>query len=281
MVETLSLRGSDMQAALSENEQLELHLKTKVEKEMQQSPEKPIISAVPDKTSDGEHLISQSEKTKAPPSEMPGYENPLLIPGSPQKFASAETSDSCGLELSENRRLLYPGGTTRLPPSPNSIDNSEFNRCEVNAPGMPRYRRNTEDDMNLFAGCGSSLFVWEEADQGVGLSFDSMDSVTPRPHNSARGEQGSSSSPSRPLHPMLSSSFDNVDWRTGMSGHRALSKNTSPRATITRNVRLMSEHRGIGAGRTASRNSNSPSSSPASGPPQFIAPSEYGEQMLH
>lgn len=296
MIETLSLRGQDLQAALTENEQLEAHLKAQVEKELQNEPEKPVISAVPDKDDETEQPINESEDPKPPLSEMSGYENPLLIPGSPQKFSTSETSDSYGLEVSENRGLLYPSATTRLPPSPNSIDNSEFNRFEANAPGMPRYRRNTEDDMNFAYGC-SSLFVWEEANQGIGLSFDSLDSVNQpsrpphqRQSDDIRGDQGSLSSPLRPIVPasspmlsssMLSSSFDTVDWRTGMSGHRALSKNTSPRATITRNVRLMSEHRGIGAGRAASRNSNSPSSSPASVPPHFVAPGEYGDHMLH
>ena len=308
MVETLSLRGKDLQAALSENQQLESHLKAQVEKELQHEPIQPIISEAPAENDEKEDPIRQNEKPKMASSGVPGYDNPLLIPGSPREVFTSQASDSSGLQLvNENRALLYSDSNTRLPPSPNSIDNSEFNRFEANAPGMPRYRRNNDDDLNEFSyGCGSSLFGkgflnFEAAEHGLGLSFDSLEDVhQPRGHharqleNSIRADQGSLSSPSRPLQnqthltnfmstasPMLSSSFDTVDWRTGMSGHRALSK-TSPRSTnISRNVRLMSEHRGIGAGRAASRNSNSPSSSPASGPPQFVSPNEYDEHMLH
>ena len=298
MIETLSLRGKDLQGALSENQHLEARLRTQVEKELEKDPDKPIISEAPrveDETI-SESTVNPLEKAELP-SDVQGYENPLLIPGSPREVIISETSDSSGLEMvGENRVLLYSDAANRLPSSPNSIDNSDFNG---NAPGMPRYRRNNDDDLNEFGfGCGSSLFGkgflnFEEAEQGVGLSFDSLDGNHPGQNNprqaentsSTRSFQGSVSSPSRPLQnqsnltnfiaaasPMLSSSFDTVDWRTGMSGHRALSK-SSPRAThVSRNVRLMSEHRGVG--RAASRNSNSPSSSPATHPPQYVSPSD-------
>ena len=48
--------------------------------------------------------------------------------------------------------------------------------------------------------------------------------------------------------PQRTASFDTIDFRTGMSGHRgALSSRTSdPRATPRRNIRMMSSHMGIG-----------------------------------
>jgi hypothetical protein len=76
---------------------------------------------------------------------------------------------------------------------------------------------------------------------------------------SLRRSNGESSSGSAPwLHatPMLASSFDTVDYRTGLSGHRGL---TSKRPGISPSVqrgerRMMSEHRGIGSVRGRSWN---------------------------
>lgn len=287
MAETLSLRGIDLQGALSENQQLEAHLKKQVAKESQHEPLEPIISEVPVENSDTELSRSNTAKLGSAGSVS---DNPLLIPASPREVFLSEGNDLSGLDLV---------GVTRLPLSPHSIDNSECNRTDANAPGMPRYRRNNDDDLNEFSyGCGSSLFGkgflnFEDAEHGVGLSFDSLDDVHqsrgshPTQTDAVRTDQANTSSPSRPLQnqthltnfmatasPMLSSSFDTVDWRTGLSGHRALSK-TSPRPThLSRNVRLMSEHRGAGGSGRAS----SPSSSPASG--QFRSPNEYDEHNI-
>lgn len=287
MVATLSLRGSDLEKALDENRQLETDLKKTIEEERRVATNHPIISEPPQHVDLMEPQQNDSSDTSSAEGHKIGDEHSLLLPHSPREVIVAETPDSAGLELVRENRVVLLSDTRRFPNSPNSIDNSEINNLET-TPGMPRYRRNSEDDLNAFAyGCGSALFGNDFLNFGeeprVGLSFDSLDN-TPRPRSQPRLEgtsstnQGAATSPARPIQrqspmssfmsaatPMLSSSFDAVDWRTGMSGHRGLSK-SSPRSNgITRtSVRMMSEHRGVGTVR-ASRHSNSPSSSPSYG----------------
>lgn len=292
MVATLSLRGYDLQKALDENRNFEADLKQSIEVERRSAPIHPIITE-PAQHDEIDALQKGSSDTLSQ-SENVGDEQLPLLPHSPREVIVTETDDSSGLELvRENRVKLYSD-----PPSPNSIDNSEISNLDATAPGMPRYRRNSDDDLNAFAyGCGSALFGKDFLNFGeeprVGLSFDSLDSSSgPRPQprlpTSSSSSQPQRSSPVQQIQrqtqvsdfmsaatPILSSSFDAVDWRTGMSGHRGLSK-TSPRAnsTITRaSIRMMSEHRGAGSVRS-SRQSNSPTSSPSFGPP-FATAKEY------
>jgi hypothetical protein len=147
--------------------------------------------------------------------------------------------------------------------------------------GLPRYRVNSDDDMYGMGwagalGCGSSLFgerLLESSRHGAGnilnaarndilaLSFDEhslMDTSTTRNRAAvlavaAAAHTGLQDSPLR-----SGGSFDGVNFRTGMSGHSGVSQPKRNRnahhagmihssgATLPRRqIRMMSEHRGV------------------------------------
>ena len=171
MVETLALRGQDLQSALTENQQLEQELRDRVERERSSEPVHPVIADAPKHE---ESLFRRS-------CEVSSTEYKLLVPNSPRDVYVTEASDSSGLEVvGENTMRLY--AEQQMPSSPNSIDNSEFHRFDAHPPpGIPRYRRN-DDELNEFAyGCGSALFgkafLNFDVQERVGLSFDSLDGV--------------------------------------------------------------------------------------------------------
>jgi len=150
--------------------------------------------------------------------------------------------------------------------------------------GLPRYRVNSDDDMYGLGwagalGCGSSLFgerLLEPPTHGarniltatgndiLALSFDEhslLDNARTRSQAAALSASvggvngGSQDSPLR-----SGGSFDGVNFRTGMSGHRGLSQpkrdrannhtgllHASSAAQPRRQIRMMSEHRGVAA----------------------------------
>jgi hypothetical protein len=146
--------------------------------------------------------------------------------------------------------------------------------------GLPRYRVNSDDDLYGLGwagalGCGSALFgerLLESSRHGtanilsasgndiLALSFDDNTLLA---HASTRsraaalvaasgatamaggGSGGGSGSIDSPLR--SGGSFDGVNFRTGMSGHRGLSQPKRDRNSggPRRQIRMMSEHRGV------------------------------------
>jgi len=274
-----------------ENQHVECHLRAQVEKERKLEPVHPVIGRVPESDDGADTGIHHHDRHHPNERRKGGtgmstaaseqsFEHPLLLmPDSPR-----EVLVSPGLDLAGENGLVYSADGSRV------NNDSDFNRLQTNAPGMPRYRRNNDDDLHEFTyGCGSALFGKAFHLYGSEHSLEESAPQPPpaRPLESASPDHhfGSSASPARPPQnqahvsnfmsagtatPMgLSASFDTVDWRTGLSGHRGLSglSKTSPRsnpnsASSSRNtVRMMSVHSGIGSIRA--RHSNSPSSSPA------------------
>jgi hypothetical protein len=147
--------------------------------------------------------------------------------------------------------------------------------------GVLRYRVNSDDDMHGMGwagimGCGSSLFgerliessrietrnnnIFNTASNGhdiLALSYGEnsiMEHSNSRQHPRVVESSGSADSPLR-----RGGSFDGVNFRTGMSGHRGLGQPKRERqntesignnnVTPQRVVRMMSQHRGAAAAR--------------------------------
>lgn len=289
VLDNFVLRGRDLKRALEENLKIEADLKSTIKCEKELSSNYPIITDPPEleEMATPEHQKSRAQAGAGNFSA----ENPPFLPRSPRDVVVTEASDSSGMELvGEIGNFVYSSNPT-YPSSPNSIDNSDINQFDVTTPGMPRYRRNSEDDLNGFAyGCGSALFGkgflnfdHRSSDNRMALSYsideDPHALSQPRLTDSAMAQHiGTPPPPIRhsavsslmeAATPMLSNSFDGVNWRTGMSCHRGLSK-TSPRSTSanrTSSVRMMSEHRGIVSSRVPPRQSHSLTTSPALVPP--------------
>lgn len=259
LLDTVINRGKDLQKELEENTRIEESLRRQIEAELQLVPNHPVVSEAP-RIED----LSPSNSGDAGEPTTPRASNDPYLPmpggGSPYKSEFILTGRPTDLRDYENR--IFPF-------SPSSIDNSDL--C---GPGLPGYRGSGrgaaafEETTSYDYGCGAVLFA-----------------PTPLFHHSnnamiegggALGGAGAGAgihrvrSNSTDNHPglgpsALSSSFDTIDFRTGMSGHRGLtnSKLNPGHSPTPRGSQLrMSEHRGIGRVRgplQRSSASNSPS----------------------
>jgi len=275
--DTVSSRGRDLQRTLDENKQIEASLQKQINAEQEKEPSHPIVTEAP-KPDD----LSVSRKDSDDTAPLtPGGDGVLSQPvfQTPERhlmIPEASSSDSI-LEFDENGVAVY----SPSPPyarSPNSVDNSDL-------AGIPRYRRDTSDDDlqtfifgcgSAFLGSGSELFgenlaptselltAAAAADHVAVMNLHSDSNRTSA--SSADGISNFGHNTSPVLAP--TSSFDGVNFRTGMSGHRALmSAKARTRDGPRREIRMMSEHRGIARVRGKARGTqSSPSYSPSFGP---------------
>jgi hypothetical protein len=160
--------------------------------------------------------------------------------------------------------------------SPNSIDNSDLGA------GLPTYRMDASTFDDTAYGCGvaflGTTFPFGESNPDAenqtcntllpGLSYysDSEHNKSSRVRsNSVENNHDIPQSHQHHHHwqPTVTASFDTIDFRTGMSGHRGL--NNAKRlgqphhySPTTRTRYMMSGHRGIGGTRRSQSQKSSP-----------------------
>jgi hypothetical protein len=233
-----------LQRELEENNRIEEALRKEIEAELQDEPNHPIITEITDTAQD------LTEPT-TPKAVTIGIEQPSLR--TPQESPLTEQNS---LRKSTDLSQYQIGP---FPHSPNDNDGNTFR-----APGLPAYRtRQTssfDESMNDY-GCGAAI-LGNSAFRLFTLSSSSVVPVTSTHENEYNevvahaNSYGNSHhyrfrSMSSDAHPDLgsTSSFDAIDFRTGMSGHRGLNNATklNPGHSPTpRGSRfMMSEHRGI------------------------------------
>jgi hypothetical protein len=255
LLDTVVSRGKGLQRTLDENHHIEMSLRKQVEAAGETDPLHPIITEAPKRDD-----ISLTDSTGMMPSTPTGSQGDGLAqpifgcPRTPSRDVIIMQSASMEAEVSMTEAASAS--------SPYSIDNAD-----LDGKGLPSYRRNTTDEYDLHElalGCGAAFFSGNAALFGESISKASnrmrglalMTPETSRYNNeNSRTVQSSSSlDPPSPLWqtaPMLSSSFDTVDFRTGLSGHRALgssaAKSGHGSSPNTRGHTLrMSDSRGIG-----------------------------------
>lgn len=152
------------------------------------------------------------------------------------------------------QRNAIPSFRVQAPESPVSIDNSDLQN-------LPRYRRSTSNPNLTAIGCGSVLLNGTTNLFGDVLALnthnedDDFDQTSIQRSNSA--VEASSTSPVNYHIPSTANSFDTVvDFRTGLSGHRALQTSKASRQVPRSQGRMMmSEHRGISSLKPARKSS--------------------------
>jgi len=286
LLDTIAGRGRDLQSTLDENRQIEENLRKQIAAELAKEPEQPIISEPPDyaalASENNDSEISQpltppgagghayGSNAKTPEHALRARDNALILPGA----IGTPRSD-------ENRSAGNHESSPSCPRSPNSIDNADIERS-----GIPGYRRAvSEDDLDHLAfGCGAALGTslwgdtWSARENGnlIRSSETAANDLT----NSAARLRRQAVADTLMMHatPTLTSSFDNIDFRTGLSGHRGLNHASKPSpghspTTRGRPVRfMMSAHTGIGRVRQVPRKNsptNAPTSSAAAASPSF------------
>lgn len=276
LLETIENRGKDLEATLTENRQIEADLKRQIQECLEAEPDHPVIS------NPAETDIGQENNSPKCYAEDEHFRTPFGTPlREHHMLGSIETSTGSMLE-----ERLVEGAIPVYPRSPNSlsVDNSEITGVGL---GIPSYRR-ADDEANLNdfpSGCGAAFLESGSALFGNSNYLTSDRTATLLASTADSNFHGNSNSPRRATltggpyttckaydpfaHglPTLTSSFDAIDFRTGLSGHRGLTNvkktnnttNWTPRANI-RSLK-MSEHRGIGR---VNVRQHSPTSSPSS-----------------
>lgn len=288
MLETVRAREEDLQRSLDEVQQLAHGLREKIDFERSQPDLHPVIklpSLLDEEIENGndENDISGSSAALQEPATPPKIKN---TSNSSEEIPLVESSDSSSVNTDVDLRPRlgshdHHGVTVHSPAHscPGLTDGVGIDGKYVDgpSPGLPCYRINTEDEfhgISLGFGCGTALFGERllesqpgDADSLMALSFDDSlvedantvgGATVPLPSSNGIpiGE-----SPPRNEYTLRSGSFDGINFRTGMSGHRGLSsarKKSSPSAP-PRQVRMMSVHSGIGAARAAAARSSNPS----------------------
>lgn len=278
-------RKRDLQRQLEQVGKVSECLRTEIEGVETEDPTHPIITLppVPDES-------KEENPTICPGSPTQGWEKPVTHTICESPTIVTEADDCVELTHSPSTPGRNPSMPTDLG-SPFSIDNADINgafsrRLSTAEDGLLSIYQRLEDNDPpgiVEVGCSSFLFGRicasdddDDARQLIGLSFDDSegsDVVSPPrpqalpPSMTSNASVGSASTSQQPFSsPQRTSSFDTIDFRTGMSGHRALlSSRTSDHRGLpqSRGSRLMmSQHMGIGRVR-----------GPASGRPRPTTPS--------
>jgi hypothetical protein len=265
MLDSVTQKRMQLQKELDEIDLLADGLREQIKAEHEHPEEHPVISARKEVHNINDENDTAVEKTHpaTPPKPIQNVDLQL----------SAST-DSTEVELGfhqtpvQAQRNLFENSPARSCPMPMTehlaVTDEHLQQpfMDEQSAGLPRYRINNDDsDMGLTGslfGCGSALFGERlleldgnsrnllEGMQSMVHSFDDEEGTT-RSNNTARTTDDSAyrSMPSR------TGSFDGVpgvNFRTGMSGHRGLTqvkKKASPSANNRREIRMMSDHRGV------------------------------------
>lgn len=270
LLTTVEGRGADLQIELDENHAVEASLRAQLDAAMTAEPTHPVIKQAP--KADDIYRTDSNDSIEARP-DTPSdnlkqhrgdashcsHDSLLQTPeapttGFPRFVIEADYDTAIPLFCHSNP----------LPGSPVSIDNADIANSN-----LPRYRRsNSNEDLHpLSLGCGTGLLgeTSEIFASSLGRPEITRDEENQRERtNSYNSHDASHSSFNYQQYgtPTLTSSFDCIDFRTGLSGHRALTsahkwQNGAPR----RQIRMMGEHRGIARIRQVRR--TSPQSSPS------------------
>ena len=251
ILDTVVDRGKDLQKELDENTAIEESIRQEIEAEFKNEPSYPVISEVPNRQ-DRRFLPVGIKETRDPTTPT----GKSIDSASKDYVRTPDMSPDSGVIFSTIPQIAHP--TATFPFSPDSVDNADLGGV-----GLPAYRRYTSLEDSF--GCGAASFlgtnvgIFSEAEQTWSpLRFSDGNENRLR-SSSADGDGGSNLM----LTPTLTSSFDSINFRTGMSGHRGLSNAKKSNNIVhspgaRRGVMMMSEHRGIGRVRGPLNRSGAP-----------------------
>jgi hypothetical protein len=269
MLDSVTQKRMQLQKELDEIDLLATGLREQIKTEHEHPEEHPVISARKEA-----HNVNFNDENDAAVEKT--------HPATPPRQAQAvdlhlsSSTDSTEVELKfhqtpvQPQRNLYENSPARSCPMPmmehRSVTDEHLQQpfMDEQSAGLPRYRINNDDSElgltgSLF-GCGSALFGERlleldgnsrnllEGMNNMVLSFDDEEATT-RSHSTARTADDSTHSRSMPSRTGSFDGVTGVNFRTGMSGHRGLTqvkKKASPSSNGRREIRMMSDHRGVG-----------------------------------
>jgi len=248
-------RGEDLENELKSNRRVEEHIRKKIETAKKVDPTFPIVSdpVAPDVQSPIDE--NDVHEPLTPRSDASGLTQPILQ--TPESFLKLGLSRFIDVDPNLNAIPSLHHQHSIRSDSPASIDNSDI----AAGSHLPTLRRSASHEHfhDISLGCGTTLFGESLAGSLPYLERDENDSLH-NPIALARIKSALEYSQSQPscVTPTQTSSFDHVDFRTGLSGHGGLNIARRSPAPRCASIRMMSEHRGIARQRPSSRNSQYP-----------------------
>lgn len=247
MLNLVQARKKELEDKMEEIQCLSTSLLRRISETRQQEPSHPIISHLPE-AADEDVGLKTCDSATSVSTPLPKHQREVVVATSPDAEHEFEIMDGDSVSSIVNL----------VPRTPNTIDNSDIIR--------------TYADENMYPGTTESHYMCSPFSFFSG-SEDSeerhQDDTYILPGRSFE-EQASRIRPRirRSLAPAIavSPSMGSVDFSTGLSGHRALTSSKTGRGQVQRQVRMMSEHRGIGTFRGPLRRSQqSPGANAGSG----------------
>ena len=249
LLDTVMRRGADLQRELEENKKIEMGIRREIELGLAAEPSHPVIGHPPTLSID--ESFDQSDDDDDEECSTPG--SMKNNPGKEDNTSYCQTPEatrSNDFMLNTSPSEDHPGDSSIISRL-NSIDNSDLHSF----PRLPSYRQMPDESMDYIYGCGAALLgtthVFTASTHGPRnrLPGEVVDDPSDDSHDN-RASNGNNHGAYPGLSPSRSASFDTVDFRTGMSGHRALNA-SKPKIVLSPNQRgntrlMMSTHTGLG-----------------------------------
>lgn len=236
LLKVIQSRSTDLQKGIEENRKMENHLRRQLEAALEAKETHPVVA---DSPSPEEYLYEPSKSSSFdsishthPTSTDQRITEPVLQ--TPERSSRARhVFEGCG---AANRK---EGNSASLSSLSISLDNSDAHRP------FPQHRSKGRDGASV-PGCGTTLLV----DTGYLFYYSGSeddDNIDTNSNTTRRSGTDIERTPSLLRTPTPTSSFDGINFRTGLSGHRALTiAKTGGQYTPPRGMRLMmSQHRGV------------------------------------
>ena len=263
MLDSVMEKRMQLQKELDEIDLLVSGLQSQIKAEQEKPEEHPVISARKESISAIRDEFDAEDGPRTPTTPPKRAQNQDLL-------LHASTTDSdLDYHRTPEHMPVYENSPARSCPMP-TTEHTDVSDPLLQQPfmdeqtgGLPRYRVSNDDaDLGITGGllgfgCGSGLFgerLLEDGPQRNSIqgidsmlpSFDDDDTTLGARNFLASRTTGSA----RGYRPTRTGSFDSgtVNFRTGMSGHAGLlqsKKHASPNAHSRREVRMMSDHRGV------------------------------------
>lgn len=246
LLDTVSRRGHDLQKELEENKKVEADLSKQIEFGRSMEPSHPIVTENRTLPTTASFDPSDSEcLTPVSGTQNQHTDKTSHFCTTPEQTRSTEFFMDASPDDGHTSHHDHPSL-----PQANSIDNADINTI----PRLPSYRLMPDENLDVVYGCGALLgnayiFTRDGHSTRNPIEAASLEDPLEDGHESSRRSNGSRS-PNPGLSSSFSSSFDTIDFRTGMSGHRALNtthfKNGHSPNQRGGSRLMMSQHAGIG-----------------------------------
>lgn len=255
ILHTIAEKSEDLRTELEKNERIEALLRGEIEKEAPREPNHPIITSPPIED-DSPRKDLENKQVDAEPTTPTDVRTINEVSAPILKPETAHDNIPLGLRLQSNILDLDDSELPDFSYHYGVGDPMAFPFCVspnrgLSSTSLPTYRRTGSSESLNELGYGCTAFLGAGAHLFTEGEVPRRENLLEGPHES-RARSNSADGEHQHLQPSFTASFDTVDFRTGLSGHRGLQNTHTthspvPRVRAPMNTRyMMSVHDGIG-----------------------------------